>query len=346
MPKDTAASYANMQEMAEQLQLSASAYRRALEIAQLTPDRNVLLRYIDRFLITIGALLVVAGIAVFFAWNWADLGPVTKFAVIEGGIVAAMVLIWRAGLDSAAGRIGLLTAAFLIGTLLAVFGQVYQTGADPYGLFFAWAILILPWAVIGRQAGVWMLLQILLNLAVIMYYTQVLHPPEGWWQVSQLLGPLVWLGTTVMDATLASYLFALNAAALVLWEFGVRHGIAWMQGAMFPRLITLLALSTVLIPTLIIIIAAGFEEQVGMHVISPVLMLAATGLCLYYYRYQRHDLFILTFALLGVIMVVTSFAIRFMLGGSASLLFLAVLVVAQVAGAAWWLRKVAAGWEV
>ena len=346
MPRKPTASYADVHEMAEQLHLSADAYRRAIEIARLTPDRDSLLHFIDRFLIVTGVVLIVAGIAVFFAWNWADLGPMTKFALIECGIVAAVVLACRFGLDSAAGRVSLFAAAFLVGTFLAVFGQVYQTGADPYGLFLAWAILILPWAVIGRQAGVWMLLQILLNLTVIMYYTQVLKPPDGWWQLSQLLGPMIWLGTSVMDSTLAGYLFALNAAALVLWEFGARHGVAWMRGTVFPRLIALLALSIVVIPTLIIIVAAGWEEQAGLRVISPVLMLAATGVCLYYYRYQRHDLFILTCSLFGTIMVVTSIAIRFMLGGWGSLLVLAVLVIAQVAGAAFWLRQVAASWEV
>ena len=220
MHQETTASYANVHEMARQLKLNAAAYRRAIEIARLAPDRADWLRHIDRFLIAIGALLIVAGIASFFAWNWSDLNYLVKFALIEGGIVAAVVLAWRFGLDSNAGRISLFAAAFLTGTLLAVFGQVYQTGADPYGLFLAWAVLILPWAIIGRQAGIWMLLQILLNLTVIMYYTQVLNPPDGWWQLSQLLGPLVWLGTTVMDSTLASYLFALNAVALVIWEFG------------------------------------------------------------------------------------------------------------------------------
>lgn len=346
MPRKPTASYADVQEMAEKLHLSTDAYRRAIEIAQLVPDRDSLLHYIDRFLIVTGAVLIVVGIAVFFAWNWVDLGPLTKFAMLQCSIVAAVILAWRFGLDSAVGRVSLFAAAFLTGTFLAVFGQVYQTGADPYGLFLGWATLILPWAVIGRQAAVWMLLQILLNLTVIMYYTQVLNPPEGWWQLSQLLGPVVWLGMTVMDSTLASYLFALNAAALVLWEIGARHGVAWMRGTVFPRLIALLALSTVVIPTLIIIAAAGVEEQTGLRVISPVLMLAATGACLYYYRYQRRDLFILTCSLLGTIMVVTSIAVRFMLGGSGSLLLLAVLVIAQVAGAAWWLRQVAASWEV
>jgi len=108
-----------------------------------------------------------------------------------------------------------------------------------------------------------------------------------------------------------------------------------------PAGIAFSTLGTALIPTLIIIVAAGFEEKTGLSVISPVLLLAATGACLY----QRYDLFILTCSLLGVIMVVTSFCIRYMLADTGSLLILAILVIAQVAGAAWWLRQIAQRWE-
>jgi uncharacterized membrane protein len=342
MPNDTAASYANVQEMAERLQLSEAGYLRATEIAQLAPDRDRLLRQIDRFLIAIGTLLIVVGIAIFFAWNWAGLSAAAKFALIETGIAVAVMLIWYFGLDSVPGRAGLLAAGFLTGTCLAVFGQVYQTGADPYGLFLTWAILILPWALIGRQAGLWLMLVMLLNLSIIMYYTQVLHPPQGWWQLSQLLGPLVWLGTSVTDSVLASYLFAVNAAALVLWEFGMRRGMDWMQVTWFPRVIAALALCTVVIPTIVIIVATGFAEQAGLTVLSPILMLGGTGLCLYYFRNRRHDLFILTCSLLSAILVVTSVAARLLLEGPGSLLVLALLLIAQVAGAAWWLRRVTA----
>jgi uncharacterized membrane protein len=346
MPKETPASYGNVQEMAEQLNLSAAAYRRAIEIAGLTPDQARWLCDIDRFLSAVGASLIIAGIAAFFAWNWGDLNHMAKFALIQGGIIASVLMVWRLGIDSIAGRISLFAGSFLTGTLLAVFGQVYQTGADPYSLFLTWAVLILPWAIIGRQAGIWLLLQLLLNLTIIMYYTQVLHPPDGWWQLTQLLGPLVWLGTTVMDSTLASYLFALNVAALLTWEVGAHNGIAWMQGRAFPRLIAVAALCTVLIPTIVIIAAAGFVEDAGLSVISPILLLAATAACIYYYQYQRYDLFILTSSLFGVIMVITSFAIRHMMTDTGSLLILALLVIAQVAGAAWWLRQVAQRWEL
>ncbi len=345
MARKIPASYSNLQESAEQLHLSAGAYHRALVLAGLTPERDDWLGYIDRFLLIAGAILVVAGITAFFAWNWSDLGHISKFAIIQSGILLAVLAAWRLGLDSPGGRVALAAAAFLVGTLLAVFGQVYQTGADPYGLFLAWAALILPWGVIGRQAGVWLVWQVLLNLTVIMYYTQVLNPPDGWWQLAQLLGPLVWLGTTVTDSTLATYLFVLNTASLAAWEFGARRGTPWMQGTLFPRLVALAALLIVLIPTVIIILAAGLDEETGLNVISPLSLMFAVAAALYYYRHRRRDLFILTCSLFALIMVATSLFINAMPGEGGALLILAVLVIVQVAAAAWWLRRVAQGWE-
>ncbi len=345
MDQDKFATYSNVNEMASRLGLSDAAYRRAFEIARLSPDLATWRRYIDHFLTTVGALLIVAGVAAFFAWNWAELGAMAKFALIQIGFVGCVILAWRFGLDSLAGKVSLFAAAFFTGTLLAIFGQVYQTGADPYGLFMAWAVLILPFAIIGRQAGLWMLVQILLNLTVIMYYTQVLHPPDGLWELTRLLGPLVWLGSTVKDSKLASYLFMLNVAALVTWEFGASQGSAWMQGRVFPRLIALAALCTVLLPTLVIIFAASFQENLKLSGVPPALLIVATFVCFSYYQRRRQDLFILTCSLLGVISVVTSLAVRFEMDSVGDLLGLALLIIVQVAGAAWWLREVARRWE-
>ena len=341
----TAASHANVHELVAELGLSEAAYRRALEIAQLSPGKDEWLSYINHFLTAVGALLIVAGVTAFFAWNWADLSYMAKFALIQSGIVGAVVLAWRLGIDSVGGRSSLFAGAFLVGVLLAVFGQVYQTGADPYGLFLGWALLILPWAIIGRQAGLWMLFQTLLNLAFIMYWTQVLHPPTGWWQLSQLLGPLVWLGSTVIDSRLASYLFTMNITALLIWEFAANRGVSWIQGRWFPRVLAFGALSTVLLPTLIIIFAASFGERASLSNISPFLYIAATAICLYFYQYRKPDLFILTLCLFGGIMVITSLAIRFMFEDIGSVLILAILLMGQVAGAAYWLRNVAGRWE-
>jgi hypothetical protein len=54
---------------------------------------------------------------------------------------------------------------------------------------------------------------------------------------------------------------------------------------------------------------------------------------------------ILTLCVLAAIFVVTSFSIRHLMTGTSSLLFLALLIIGQVAGVAWWLKAVAQRWE-
>lgn len=345
MSQDQTASYSAVTEMAIAAGLSEAACNRSYEIANLQPDHAGWRGYVDRFLMVVGAALIAAGIAAFIAWNWADLDRFAKFALLQVGIFGSAVLAWRFGLDTIAGKSSLFIMAFLTGVLFALFGQVYQTGADPYGLFLAWAILILPLCIIGRQAGLWLLFHVLLSLTVIMYYTQVLHPPEGWWQLAQILGPLVWLGTTVMDSTLASALYALNTIGLVVWEFGTHRGVSWMQGRTYPRLIAFGAFSAVLPSTLVMIFGAGFGENAGLHFMSPLLLAITTAAGLWYYQFKRQDLMILTLCVLAAIFVVTSFAIRDLMTGTGSLLFLALLIIGEVAGAAWWLKAVAQRWE-
>jgi len=335
------ANYANVHELAAELAFSEAAYARALELAALQPEKRDWLRYVDRFLMALGVALICAGITAFFAWNWADLGNMQKFGLIEFGIVTAAVAAWRLGLDSIAGAASLFAGAFLVGVLFAVYGQIYQTGADPYGLFLAWAILILPWAIVGRQQGLWLLFVMLINLTVIMYWTQVLKPPEGLWQLAQVFGPLVSLGFLVTDSQLSGLVFFVNVFAVVTWEFLAVRGISWMRGHWFVRVVVFVALTTVVAPTLIIILAATFGEQVDLNLLSPILLGCATAGCLYYYQFRQPDLFILTCCLLAVIMVITSLAIRVLLDDYGSMLVLAILLIAQVAGAAYWLRGVA-----
>ena len=55
--------------------------------------------------------------------------------------------------------------------------------------------------------------------------------------------------------------------------------------------------------------------------------------------------YVLAAGLLAVIVVVTAFAARFLPGDFDAFLVLSVLVVAQTAGAAAWLRRVAHSWR-
>lgn len=335
------ATASDVYDLAARLRLDEAAHRRAVELAGLAPKQSDGLRHLDRFLIVLGSLLIVTGIAAFFAWNWDGLGPMARFALIQGALLGAAGLASWLRPDTPGGRGSLFAAAFLVGVLFAVFGQVYQTGADPYGLFLVWALLILPWVLIGRQTGLWLLWLLLLNLTLILYWTQVLYPPDGLWEVTRLMGPLVWLAGVVMDWRLASWLFALNGLTILAWEIAARRDGAWLPGRWFVRVAAVMALYTLLGPTLVLILVATIDLRTNVSVVSPLLFAAALAVCLWYYRDRKPDLFMLTGVLFGAILVVMSLAIRFLFQGVGSLLFLALLLIALVGSAAYWLRQVA-----
>jgi uncharacterized membrane protein len=84
---------AKLRQLAADLGLDEAAYLRALELAGAVPDRRYWLKAINTFLMALGALLICAGVAAFFAWNWAELQQMGKFALIESGIALAAVIV-------------------------------------------------------------------------------------------------------------------------------------------------------------------------------------------------------------------------------------------------------------
>ena len=104
-------------------------------------------------LLLFGSALVLAGIIFFFAYNWAAMGKFLKFGLIEAGIIVCIVASHLRGRTDLSGKVLLLSGAVLVGVLLAVYGQIYQTGADAYGLFICWAVLIFGWVIISEFAA-------------------------------------------------------------------------------------------------------------------------------------------------------------------------------------------------
>lgn len=337
------ATAARVRQAGDALRLDPQAYRRALELARPPPGPTAWIGGVDRFLLAFGVMAVLAGVAAFFAYNWDGLHRLAKLGFVELGIAAGVaVAAWR-GIDSAAGRGGLFAAAFLVGVLFAVYGQSYQTGADPYSLFLFWAILIAGWVAIGRQAGLWMLLLVLANLSLILYWTQVLRP-DSFAGIGGMLGPILGLVGAVTDGGLATLVVVLNVAALVLWESFAGRGIAWMRGRWWPRVVTVLALAELVTGTIFYIFGARFGDRDAWLVVSgPILFFAFAVASLWFYRRVRLDLFVLTATLVGVIVCVTTLVARSLsrTGDVGVLLVLAILVVVQTAGAAYWLRRVA-----
>lgn len=327
--------------LSERLRLDTAAHQRALQLAGLVPTAAGWVGLLQRLLLAFGVAYLCAGAAAFIAHNWAELHRFAKFAGIELALVMAVAVAARRGLDSVGGRASLFAAAVLVGVLLALFGQVYQTGADPYGLFLAWALFLVGWAAIGRHLGLWMLVLILANLSLIMYWTQLVRPPDGWWSLSQAVGPMVWLPLTVTDAGLAGWLFMLNATVLVAWEANALRRSDVAGKRWFPRAIVLAMLVMTTIGTWAFVLEVTPASAAG--VLAPLCFVLLVGGCLWFYTGPRRDLGILTATLAALIVIVTTVFLRALGFDDGTALVLAVLVLGQTIGATLWLKHLAGG---
>ena len=304
---------------------------RATEAAStvgVRPDAVHWQRFVDLLLLVAGALALASGVVFFIAYNWDALGRFGQFAGLQLLILAAVALYWRLGAAKVTAQVTLLVAALLLGALLALYGQTYQTGADPWQLFATWALLMLPWAAVGRFAPLWLLWLLLLNLSAALWYDARFG----------LLGiafaardDLVWL------------LFLLNTAAWAAWEAAARR-FAWLTLARWPvRLIatasgwaiTLLVLRAIFDPDSSPAALAWGSFLAWLAAVYLVYRKRPPGLCT--------DLYMLAGACLSVIVCVTGFASWLLIDASttaAALLAIAVLVIAQAGAAAAWLRRV------
>ncbi|MGJ1430423.1 DUF2157 domain-containing protein [Sphingobacterium spiritivorum] len=142
-------------------------------------DRSAWEKFLRLFFMVLGIGFTVAGIVFFFAYNWADLHKFVKIGLAEGLIIVTTVLVLIPGIPISVRNIILTGAAVLVGVLFAVFGQIYQTGADAYDFFLAWTVFITLWVLVANYAPLWLLYLLLINTTVLMYADQVAKDWNG-----------------------------------------------------------------------------------------------------------------------------------------------------------------------
>ena len=64
---------------------------RPLALTGVLPDRAAWRRFLSALMLSLGALLVAAGVIFVFAYNWDAMGSVAKFALAEGLLTAAVI---------------------------------------------------------------------------------------------------------------------------------------------------------------------------------------------------------------------------------------------------------------
>jgi uncharacterized membrane protein len=295
----------------------------ALTIAMVTPNTAAWRLFIDHLLLWIGGLALAFSSVFFIAYNWSALGHFAKFGLVELLIILAIGMYWKLGSEAASAKVSLLVATIFLGVLLALFGQTYQTGADPWQLFFNWALLMIPWAVVSRFSAIWILWLALINLTVVLYFQTFVGVL---WFINGSDTPQFW------------FLFAINITALVTWELLMQKW-RWLQQRWA---ICMLGVGSG-VPITWLVLYAIFESSLVATSMIPVLIWGAWMSSLYVvYRKIRLDLFMLAGGCFSGMVVIVAFFSKQMLryNDPSGFLFIALLIIALGTGSAIWLRNI------
>jgi len=136
-------------------------------------DKEAWQKFFQLFFISLGVGFTVSGIVFFFAYNWADLHKFVKIGLTEGVLIATTIIVLLPKINGNIRNVILTGASVLVGVLFAVFGQIYQTGANAYDFFLAWTVFVTLWVLVSNFAPLWLLYLVLINTTFILYSQQV-----------------------------------------------------------------------------------------------------------------------------------------------------------------------------
>jgi len=294
----------------------------AMMVTRVIPDGARWQHFLDQLMLVLGGLALACAAIFFVAYNWDALGHLAQFGLVQALMVLALLLWWKLGCETVSAKVALLSAALLLGALLALYGQTYQTGADDWQLFDVWALLLLPWVLLGRFAALWLLLLALVNVSAILYF--------------RTFPGLLWISFTSGDVLLW-LLWSIDTLAWALWE-SASHRFSWLG---FRWAVRLVAVASGTAMTLLVLLA--IFGPATMPLLAWLVFAIWLGAVYSVYRFRIPDLFMLAGACLTLIVCLTCFLAEFMLGRgdvAATFLLLSFLVVAQAAAAAIWLRRI------
>lgn len=222
-------------------------------------------RWAFALFLAFGAAQLIAGLAYFFAYNWRALPDMAKIALPQAVMVFGFMLWAALPRPSRLGAVAGLAASAMIGVSMAVVGQVYQLGADPWRLFAIWAAFVLPLAAVMRSDAQLALAAAAGSIAYFLYTDEAIRP----------------LLSEPQSVILAVYTAA-AAACLFLREAVSGGAPRWLRS-----LLVFAALSAATI--------GGFADIFdGRHAFdrrfwASLALLAAAAAFFSFYRYRRPD---------------------------------------------------------
>lgn len=308
-------------DLIEQDAVAQESINDAVELSKLKPNPSAWVVFINNLFLWIGCIALGLSVVFFLAHNWSQIGRFAKFAIVELALVLTIIFYLKTQIGTASSNASLTISSILLGALMALFGQTYQTGADPWQLFFNWAVSMSPWALIARFTTIWVIWLALLNLSIVLYYDAHSNPLSIWFDAKvSVLWPL----------------FLFNTLSFISW-YKLCRTRQWMQKQWAIRLIaigvgfsiTSLALFSIL------------DDRTTDTLALPVWALFIFSLY-FFYRKIQIDLFMLAGGCLSGIVIIVTWLGKEVLsqGQSIAYLMLSILVIGMGVGSAFWLKKV------
>ncbi|ARU05168.1 hypothetical protein CCO03_11120 [Comamonas serinivorans] len=169
-----------------------------------TRPPEALASLLARGLALVAALLLGCGLIFWIAANWQAQTRGFKLGLIEAALAVCVLaaIAWPRARTAA-----LLAAGLMLGGLLAFVGQTYQTGADAWQLFAAWAGLLLVWTLTQRSDLLWTLWVLVAGLGLTfwsgrgdewLWFSDALQPS----QIAAMVGWLLLAGVPCAVASL------------------------------------------------------------------------------------------------------------------------------------------------
>lgn len=243
---------------------------------------------ISYLFLILGCALILSGLIYFFAFNWAAIPPLVKLVSIQLGIIICVMAAYFYTLERLSGQLLLLSASVLVGIFMAVYGQIYQTGADVYQLFMMWSVLILAWTMLSNFAMQWLIWLIVTNLFFILYWQQVILPDYS-------KSPLI-----------LAYLGMFNSGFLLLREYLIGYvRFNWLTS----NWVRYLLIIYIFILSDIIIIDWMFDGNSKLTIVS-IIGLITHAILFVIYRFKQIDLPALSLVILSICIIIEATFIR------------------------------------
>ncbi|MBL7769014.1 MAG: DUF2157 domain-containing protein [Flavipsychrobacter sp.] len=263
------------------------------------PSQQDWYRFVRILLLTLGIGFTIAGIIFFFAYNWEALPKFAKLSLTGGLLIATTLLSLRPQFDPMIRNILLTAAAALVGVLFAVYGQIYQTGANAYDFFLAWTVFISIWVLVANFPPLWVLYLLLINTTILLYANQVANH---------------WSDTLVF-----TLLFLVNLVALIVSKFLMK------AGKSIPTWFTnLVALAAISFSTIGITTGMFRNQDPSFWLLLLLAVLAyAAGI---WYGLHQHSIFYLSIIPVSLIIIGSAWFLKIS-NDAGSFLFISLFII-------------------